>query len=129
MIKITKCNIADEGILYVLLIHLDDRDLVKIGISSRLKIEERVAEIAISIFKKYRYFPYIYPKRFTKVPTPLDKEADLHRYFREYAYVSKHAFGGYTELFDLPLDVVVDTYDKLIAGELDVKDKVFKLQS
>ena len=113
----TKTLNTKEGILYILLIKLEDKDLVKIGITTRPKIEDRVVEILTSIFQKYRRFPYCYPKRFKKTSDPLDKETRLHKYFEDYKYTTEYPFSGHTEFFDIELDIVVDAYDKLLRGE------------
>lgn len=105
-----------DGILYVVLFELEGKQLVKIGVTSR-GIEDRVSEILVSIFKKYREFPYARPKRFRKVADVYDKEAQLHKYFDSYRYITKEKFSGSTEFFDVELDVVVEAYEKLLAGE------------
>jgi hypothetical protein len=60
-------SLDTSGILYVLIIRLEDKELIKIGVTQRDKVEDRVAEILISIWKRYRIFPECYPKRFRKV--------------------------------------------------------------
>lgn len=106
----------DYGILYVVLFRLEDKDLIKIGITTR-KIEDRVSEILVSIFKKYREFPFCYPKRFQKTPNVFEMEATLHKHFKEYHYKPEKVFSGSTEFFDVPLDLVVEAYERLLAGE------------
>ena len=118
----TKAVSSEKGILYILLVRLEDKDLVKIGITTRPKIEDRVVEILTSIFKKYRNFPYCYPKRFKKTDNLLDKEARLHKYFEDYKYTTEHSFSGHTEFFDIELDTVVDAYERLLKGE-DLAEK------
>ena len=118
----TKAIEKDKGILYILLVHLEDKDLVKIGITTRSKIEDRVVEILTSIFQQYRRFPYCYPKRFKKTDKILDKEARLHKYFEDYRYTTEHPFSGHTEFFDIDLDIVVDAYERLLKGE-DLAEK------
>ena len=107
---------ADEGILYLVEFELEGKTLVKIGITSR-SIEERVAEILVGIFKAYRIFPYCRPKRFRKTTDMSHKESILHRYFTSYRYTPEHKFGGSTEFFDVPIDTVVEVYERLLNGE------------
>ena len=116
MFTITNNVEGIRNILYVLEIDLDDKKVIKIGITSR-KIEERVCEIVTSIFKTYRYFPKVYPKRFRKVEDNLDKEQFLLKYLEEYKYMSDNSFGGHTELVMMDLDLVADLYDRLERGE------------
>jgi hypothetical protein len=106
----------DSGILYLVHFKLDDKDLVKIGVTSR-NIEDRVSEILVSIFKKYREFPYCRPKRFRKTGNVYEKEALLHEHFKEYNYKTNKKFSGSTEFFDIPLEEVVEVYEKLLEGK------------
>lgn len=119
MMKVSKSEKhieEDPGILYLVHFKLDEKDLVKIGVTSRT-IEERVSEILISIFKKYREFPYCRPKRFRKTGNVYEKEAILHNYFKEYSYTPEKKFSGSTEFFDIPLDDAVKVYEDLLNGK------------
>lgn len=119
MMKVSKDGPSieeDLGILYVVHFELEDKSLVKIGVTART-IEERVSEILVSIFKKYREFPYCRPKRFRKTGDVYEKEAQLHAYFREYSYTPNKKFSGSTEFFDVSLDDVVKVYEDLLNGK------------
>jgi hypothetical protein len=105
----------NEEILYVVYFNLDDKDLVKIGVTGRT-VEERVSEILLSIFKVYRIFPLAIPKRFRKTLDAYDKEATLHKYFKDRNYKPVNVFSGSTEFFDVPLDEVVRVYENLLEG-------------
>lgn len=107
---------SDIGILYVVCFTLEGKDLVKIGITTR-KIEDRVSEILVSIFKKYREFPYCRPKRFKTTTEIFEKEALLHEHFKDYKYIPSKKFSGSTEFFDIPLDLVVEAYENLLEGK------------
>lgn len=108
---------TDRGILYILIVKIGDIEVYKVGVTSR-KIEDRVCEIATSFFHSYRYFPYIYPKKFTTVDAVYNKEAQMHNLLKEYRYEPKHKFSGSTEFFvGVPLDTVLDLYMKVIKGE------------
>lgn len=123
-LKVNKSNASieeDSGIVYLLYFELDGKQLVKIGITTRA-IEDRVSEILVSIFKKYREFPYCRPKRFKKTGNIHEKEAQLHKYFSEFRYTTSNVFSGSTEFFDVPLDTVVEVYERLLSGE-DIFDE------
>jgi hypothetical protein len=105
----------DVGILYVVYFRLDEKDLVKIGVTSRT-VEERVSEILVSIFKKYREFPFARPKRFRKTSDVYEKEALMHKYFKDRNYKPEKVFSGSTEFFEVPLDEVVHVYENLLEG-------------
>lgn len=115
--KVTKSKPDEVNILYVVLFELEGKSLVKIGVTSR-SIEERVSEILVSIFKGYREFPYCRPKRFRRTDKAYEKEAKLHKHFKEFSYSPEKKFSGSTEFFDVPLETVVEAYEELL-GEID----------
>jgi len=104
---------SDPGIVYILLVELEGKSLVKIGVTHR-RIEDRVSEILVGVFSKYREFPYCKPKRFKTTTTPYKKETLLHKQFSEHRYTTSKKFGGSTEFFDVSLEEVVAAYDDLI---------------
>lgn len=117
-LTVSKKAVSDtKGMLYVLAIHLEGKELIKVGITQRPKIEDRVSEILVGIFKKYRVFPYCKPKKFTTVDEVFKKEAEMHKYLDQYRYKTEHVFGGSTEFFHVELDVVLDAYERLLKGE------------
>lgn len=107
-----------EGLLYLLEIEVDGKVVVKIGVTCRDKIEDRCAEILVSHFKSYRFFPYLRPKRFRKVDDIFGKEKWLLEYFKDRKYESAKKFGGCQELVDVPIDEVVEVYEGLVSGKL-----------
>lgn len=122
MFKVSSEKATDRGILYVLLIDLEDKTLVKVGVTTRSKVEERVVEVLTSIWKSYRRFPSCYIKRFRTVPDVYSKEAALHKFLEEYRYETEHKFSGYTEMFDIPPDMVVNSYESMLKGTLPEED-------
>jgi hypothetical protein len=108
---------VDSGILYVLELQLEDKALVKIGVTQRDKVEERVCEILTSIWKRYRIFPQCYVKRYRTVSDVYGKEKQLHDLFEEYRYSTEYKFSGSTEIFDIELGKVVEEYDNLYNTE------------
>ena len=106
-------NLSDnKGIVYVLQLDLEDKQLVKIGITTR-KIEERVVEILTEIWKKYGIFPRCYVARYSSVDDYLDMESYLHKYYREFQYTCEHKFVGSTEVFLLDTEQVKIKYDEI----------------
>lgn len=100
----------EENILYLLILEINGTEVYKIGVTGR-SVEDRVSEILLSFYTKYRYFPYCKPKRFRKIPNAYRTEADLLDYFKEYKYNSKYKFSGSTELISgIDLDRVLDKY-------------------
>lgn len=117
-LTVSKKDVSDtKGMLYVLVIHLEDKELVKVGITQRAKIEDRVSEVLVSIFKKYRVFPFCSPRKFTTVEDVFKKEAEMHKYLDAYRYKTEHAFSGHSEFFHVDLDLVLDAYARLLNGE------------
>ena len=104
-------NRTGPGIVYAILIELEGKSLVKIGVTHR-RIQDRVAEILTSIFMKYRAFPYCKPLRFKTTEDPYQTEKDFHEYFAEFSYAPEKKFSGSTEFFDVPFEEVVKVYDE-----------------
>jgi hypothetical protein len=98
-----------SGVLYVLLMDLEEKQLVKVGVTGR-KVEERVCEILTSVWIRYRFFPKVYVKKYTVVSDPYEKEAKMHKELEEYRYKTQHKFSGCTEMFDVDLDLVMEVY-------------------
>ena len=122
MTRTTKKYKKLPGILYVILVELEDKQLVKIGVTHR-RIEERVSEILSDIFRKYRFFPFCKPKRFRTTSTPYEKEKALHKHFSAHKYKPAKKFNGSTEFFDVPLEDVVVVYDKVVSNTKAVPKK------
>ena len=106
-----------NAILYVLYLDLEDKRLYKIGVTRRA-IEDRVMEILESIFTSYQIFPFCKPKRYQRTSDAFEKEKMMHEYFRNYRYECGSAFSGSTEIFyDVDPEVLLDIYDRVVAGE------------
>ena len=110
----TRRRKKEAGILYILLVELEGKSLVKIGVTTRT-IEDRVIEILLDIFKKYREFPYCRPKRFRNTSDIYKKEKTLHQLFNANRYITAKKFSGHTEFFDIPLEVAVAAYENLLS--------------
>lgn len=104
-----------EGIVYVLIIRLEDgTEVYKIGVTKR-GIQDRVVEILSSFWTQYRYFPYCYPKRFRKTNGIYEKEAKLHKTFEAYKYKFDKEFGGSSEFFHgVDLAKIVEEYENIL---------------
>ena len=111
-------TVEDEGILYLIEMDVDGKRVVKIGLTRRATIDERLAEIALAHFKAYRQINYMRPKRFRKTCDVLKKEQLLLGYFAARKYNSEKHFCGCTELVDVDIMEVVQKYEEII----DVKD-------
>jgi hypothetical protein len=104
-------NRTGPGIVYAILVELDGKSLVKIGVTHR-RIQDRVSEILTGIFMKYRFYPYCKPLRFKTTEDPYQVEKDFHDYFSEFSYTPDKKFDGSTEFFDVPFEEVVKVYDE-----------------
>ena len=125
MIKLDTSKVVNSsGILYMLLIDLEDKRLVKFGFTCREHVEDRICEILTSCWKTYRVFPRCETKRFRTVDNVEAKEALLLEFFKEFRYETKNKFSGSTELFDLDVGIAVEAYRRVLDGvALDVKFK------
>ena len=104
---------AVKGIVYVLEFELEGKKLGKVGFTSRPKVEDRVCEILVSIWKRYRVFPSCYVKKYRTFDDPLAIERSLHKLLVDYKHTTKFVFSGSTEFFDVPLEEVVKLYDEI----------------
>ena len=107
--------------LYLLHMEIEGKRICKIGITSK-KIEDRLQGIVMSFFSKYRYCPFLYPKRYKKVDSALVKEQKILEYMKEYKWQSEKQWGGWTETLDVELDVLVGVYEKVVNGEKLVEE-------
>lgn len=120
-LKVKKEIASDSGILYVLILDIDGETVYKIGVTKR-QIFDRVSEIVLSFYHKYRYFPYCKPKRFKTVENVYEKEANMHRALKEYKYTPINQFSGSTECFSgLDLDVVLEVYERVLNNNIEGK--------
>ena len=103
-----------DGILYVLEVEVDGKLVVKVGLTRRSDICDRVCEITTSYFQSYRYFPYVRPKKFSKVMNVYAKEQFILKYFKDCKYESAKKFSGCEELLDVDVGVVVELYEQLV---------------
>lgn len=117
---------SDDGIVYILYMWVDDVKVVKIGVTTRA-IEERVVEILTSYWHKYRVFPKLYPKRFTKTTRILEKEQMLHKYFEKRKHEFDKKFDGSSEYFLLDNEAeLLEVYDACLEG-IDVNGEEYKV--
>jgi len=128
MVKFTVSTI-DEGILYLLYVWIGERKVVKIGVTKRKSVVDRVVEITSSYYSKYRVFPRVYPKRHRKVEGVYKKEAALHRYFKEYVYSPEMKFSGSTEFFEgMNEGLLLKVYSDCVDGK-DINDEEYEVGS
>lgn len=119
--KLNYNEVKDKGIVYVLQLDMEDKQLVKIGITTR-KVEDRVSDILVAIWKRYKIFPRCYVARYSKIDNYLGMEAFLHEYFKEFKYECEYKWGGSTEMFLLDIETVKSKYDE-VKNEFCNKDK------
>lgn len=100
-----------KGIVYVLLIKLEDKELIKIGVTAG-KVEDRVVSILKSIWSRYRVFPECVVKRYRTTDSMFKTEKELHKLFADNRYTTQHVFSGSTEIFDMDLESVLKAYDE-----------------
>lgn len=104
---------STTGIVYVLVVYLENKELIKIGITTG-KVEDRVTSILKSIWARYREFPRCIVKRYRTTDDIRTKEKELHQLFADKRYTTEFSFSGSTEFFDVTLDEVVEAYDNRI---------------
>ena len=106
----------DDGVLYILYMWHEDSLVVKVGVTKR-DVTDRVVEILLSYFHKYRVFPKLYPKRFRQTDRVYKKEAMMHKYFEDKAYKFDKPFSGSTEYFvGIEEDELLIVYEDCLRG-------------
>jgi hypothetical protein len=111
-----------KGKLYILYMWVGEEEelMVKIGVTTKPEVVDRVLEIIRSYYFAYRVCPKVYPKRFKTVDNVYAKERQLHKYFEEYKYEFDKPFSGKTEFFKgIDEEELLDVYDRCIKGTLD----------
>jgi len=96
--KQLECEL-EEGRVYLLKLHLDDKTVYKIGITFSERVEDRMMEILLSFFKAYRYIPKTVLKKNIKTKIPRTFEKHIHHMLKDYSYTFSKKFNGYTEFF------------------------------
>lgn len=120
LLSVNKKNVGDDlGVVYVLDIRFEEEGhLTKIGITSKARDPQfRWNQISNSIWKQYRYMPWIYPKRFKQTEDIHNKEKILLDYFSEYQKSPAKKVDGSTEMFQIDVQLVADIYDMLLKGK------------
>ena len=103
-----------DGILYVLELEVDGKVVVKVGLTRRSDVCDRICEITTSYFHSYRYFPWVRPKKYSTVKNVYAKEQYILGYFRDRKYESAKKFSGCEELLDVDVLEVVELYNQLV---------------
>lgn len=102
------------GIVYILHFIINDKEVVKVGVTQRDKVNDRVLEILDSFFTQYRFYPYCRPKRFQRVERPYQIEAKIKAAFKNNKAKFKKKFSGSSEFFFTDLDKVVELYEQIV---------------
>lgn len=104
------------GMVYLIKMVLDCGTMVvKIGITTRRSVTERLAENVIGFFNNYRYIPRTTVKRHSRTPYYTEVEAHLHKVYKEDNYVFLKKFGGSTEYFVLrDEEALLKYYDEVM---------------
>lgn len=125
--KTKKARRRPEGILYILKMELgeteDTREVVyKIGVTARKTraLESRVSEIATDYYMKYRFFPHIRPRKFSKTPYYYELEAWFHRKYKEHRYLQSKKTDGDSEFFKIDdEEELLSCYKEVMANPLE----------
>ena len=113
--QLVKEEPLDRGIVYLLVMELDERQVIKIGMTKRKRVDDRLSEILLAMWHKYRYIPRTIVARYSTVDRPLDMEQELLLHFSEYSVDMEHSFGGSKEFIQHDISLVKEKYDELLA--------------
>ena len=109
------------GMVYLIKCELDCGDtVVKIGITTRRSIVERLAENLVALFNTFRYIPRTTVKKFSRTPYYFEIEKYLHDKYSEDRYTFDKKFPGYSEFFLLRDEKeLIDHYTLVMKSPLD----------
>lgn len=116
LFKISRKDVeTGKGIVYLLVVRLEDgTEAYKIGITTR-DISDRVEEILTSIWKKLRYYPYCKPKRYRSTENYFEKEQAIHKELEEFRWDGLAKTSGGNEWFSgVSLEHVVEVYERVV---------------
>lgn len=116
-----------KGIVYILKFYLGDteddmRAVYKIGVAARRirPLETRINEICTDHFMKYRYFPFVRPRKFSKTEYYFEIESHLHKVYKDKRYHSSKPFDGHTEFFQIEdEEELIAYYEKVMKDPLE----------
>ena len=112
-VKNIKDTTESKCTLYVFKFILRDGKVIyKVGITCVQPID-RMLQVLRSFYMAYRYIPEATMKRFRKVDDHFEKETLLHREFKEYQCTFEKHFDGYSELFEMCEDTLLNRYDEI----------------
>jgi hypothetical protein len=99
---------------------MPDGDVVyKIGKASGRSSVDRMMQIIRDFYFKYKVTPRvkIWRDREVCADKVFEFETMLHKFFVKYRYMPIIPFTGCTELFDVPLEDIIQAYEAVIEGE------------
>ena len=104
--------------LYLMKFIFDDcpMPVFKIGKSSGDDSIERLQQVTRDHYMKFRYFPQSSIKRDRPAENAFELEAMLHRAFKMCKYIPMRKFDGCTEMFIVPEDVAIKTFEMAMDG-------------
>ena len=101
--KVRKTRVKKiDGIVYLIKMELDTGEIVyKIGMTTRNSVGDRLGEVVVGFFMKYRYIPRTTDKKYTRFPNYLEVEKLLHKHYETVNYKFDKKFSGSTEFFKI----------------------------
>lgn len=110
------------GIVYLIKMELDcGTTVIKIGVTGRKFVVERLSENLMSFFQKFRYVPRTTMLKFSRCGDYFGAETALHKMYVDTKFSFEEEFQGCTEYFCIKdEEKLKDDYDKILK---EYKDK------
>ncbi len=107
-----------SGIVYLIKMELDcGTTVIKIGVTGRKYIAERLAEVTLAFFQEFRYIPRTSVLKMTRCVDYYGAETALHHMYKECNYDFGCKFQGSTEYH------IIEDEEKLKADYVEVLSK------
>ena len=110
-----------NGTVYMVAIEIEGRVLYKVGATGG-NPRKRVMQVVESIEQAYGYFPRCEVIEDSKCKNYYQVERKIHTALAEYAYCTKEAFSGSTELFECDVSVVRQVYKECISADEGIEE-------
>ncbi len=111
--KVTKGD-PDTERLYVLEIEIEGTVVYKVGKASGHSSKQRMLQIIGSYFDVYRRTPIVSIVRDRDCTDVFKKETKCHVELKEFRYFPEKSFSGYTELFLVDKEKVIEVYERVL---------------
>ena len=111
-----------DGEVYMLLIDIDGKSVIKIGTTNRTALK-RMLEIAEVIHAAYKFIPKMQILINERTHNNYAVEAALLAQLKQYKYTPDYEFEGYSELVYCDIAVAISAYRECIDADYTIQEE------